>query len=117
MKYYLLNREDIKKDISTNPLMIKTKSFAKIKKLKSLQKQVDKLLQQVKKELKDTNNFSKNDIIDLFLNKELEAITEITSQEYTKLKSLFVLDTQEQRIKICNKTNVLKGKLYGTEIK
>ena len=47
MKYYLLNREDIKKDISTNPLMIKTKSFAKIKKLKSLQKQVDKLLQQV----------------------------------------------------------------------
>ena len=117
MKYYLLNKQEIKDNININPIMIKTKSFVKLKKLKSLQKQVGKLFEQIKKELWDTNNFSTGTYIDKFLDMELEDLTEITSQEYSKLKTLFLLDTQEQRISICNKTTVLKGKLYGNQIK
>ena len=48
---------------------------------------------------------------------DIEQLTEISSKEYNKLKLLFLFDTQEQRISICNKTTVLKGKLYGNQIK
>ena len=49
MKYYLLNKDDIKKNIYINPQMIKTKSFSKIKRLKTLQKQLEKITNQIKK--------------------------------------------------------------------
>ena len=118
MKYYLLNKDDIKKNIYINPQMIKTKSFSKIKRLKTLQKQLEKITNQIKKELSETNHyFNNNEIIDKFLNMDIEQLTEISSKEYNKLKLLFLFDTQEQRINVCNKTSVLKGKLYGTEIK
>lgn len=114
MKYFLLNKQDVKQNIWTNPILVKTKCMTKIKKLKSLQKKIDILYKTIKKDLYDNNAGLNDDKINLFLSQEH---TEITNKEYNSLSVLSLLDTAEQRIKICNKTNVLKGKLYGDQIK
>lgn len=117
MKYFLLNREEVKNDIWVNPQVVKTKSLSKIKKARVLKDKLDKLLTQIQKELKESNIWSKateevmNEL--LFSGKDVE----ITKQEFDVLYALSLYDTQEQRIKMCNKTEVLKGKLYGKEIK
>ena len=50
MKYYILNKQQVKQDIWVNPILIRTKSLAKIKKIRSLQKKLDILLKAVKKD-------------------------------------------------------------------
>ena len=117
MKYYLLNRDEVKNDIWVNPMVVKTKSLGKIKKARVLKEKLDKLLIQIQKELKDSNIWSRatdtimNDL--LFGGKEIE----LTKSEYDTLYALSLYDTQEQRIKMCNKTSVLKGRLFGNQIK
>lgn len=117
MKYFLLNKKEVKNDIWTNPILVRTKSLSKIKKIRTLQKKLDTLVKQVTKELKESNNVSSStqEIIDqLFLG---ENLTEVTSKEYNALKVMCLYDNQLQRIQACNKTEVLKGKLYGDQIK
>lgn len=117
MKYYLLNRDDVKKNIWTNPLVIKTKSLGKIKKIRTLKKKLDTLMNQVQKELRESNIWSRatDDIIDKLLYGGTEV--EITKHEFDALYALSLYDTQEQRIRFCNKTTVLKGRLFGNEIR
>lgn len=114
MKYYLLNKEEVRKNIWVNPQLIRTKSLSKIKKYKRLSEQVKKLKDQITKELKETNNMSFDDYINKFLENGGD---EITSTEYNKMKPISLYDRQEQRINAYSKTNILKGKLYGNEIR
>lgn len=117
MKYYLLNRDSVKKDIWVNPLVIKTKSLGKIKKARLLKEKLDKLVTQIQKELKDSNIWSRStdEIMNtlIFGGNEIE----LTKYEFDTLSTLSLYDTQEQRIKMFNKTKVLKGRLFGTEIR
>lgn len=115
MKYFLLNKQEVKKDIWINPILIKTKSLVKIKKIRALQKKLDTLLKAVKKDLYDCNAGINDERIQTLLDDN--NVTEITSRDYNALLVMSLLDTQEQRIKCCNKSSVLKGKLYGTEIR
>lgn len=113
MKFYLLNKDEVKHDIFKNPILVRTKSLAKINKLRKLKKQLALLEKQVKTELKNSNAIT-DEIIEKFLENSGE---EITRQDYNALLVLCLMDTQEQRIKCCNKSTVLKGKLYGVEIR
>ena len=113
MKFYLLNKNEVKKDIFKNPILVRTKSLSKINKLKKLKKQLATLEKQVLKDLKDLNVIN-DEIINRFLE---DCGEEITRKDYNSLLVMSLLDTQEQRIKCCNKSDVLKGKLYGTEIR
>lgn len=115
MKYYLLNRDVIKEDIWINPILIKTKSISKINKIRALQKKLDSLLKTVKKDLYDSNAGLTEEKINLFLQGETN--TEITKKEYNTLLVMSLYDTQEQRIRCCNKTEILRGKLFGSCIK
>ena len=115
MKYFLLNKQEIKDNIWTNPILVKTKCLSKIKKLKSLRKKLDQLQKQVIKDLYDNNSGLNSEIIESFLT--LENNIELTSKEFNSLKVMCLLDTQEQRMRVCNKTEVLKGKLYENSIK
>lgn len=40
MKYYILNKQQVKQDIWVNPILIRTKSLAKIKKDKKFTKEI-----------------------------------------------------------------------------
>lgn len=118
MKYYLLNKEEVRKNIWANPRIMKTKSYSKIKQLRSLLNKIEKLKASIIKELKESNGFisyleDKDAFIDSFLE---NCGDEVTSLEYTNLKMLSLYDRQEQRIQVLNKTNILKGKLVGDEI-
>ena len=117
MKYYLLNRDEVKKDIWVNPLVVKTKSLGKIKKIRTLKEKLDKLMVQVQKELRESNIWSRS--TDTILDKLLFGGTEVelTKSEFDTLYALSLYDTQEQRIKMCNRTSVLKGRLFGNEIR
>lgn len=115
MKYYILNRKEVKENIWTNPILIRTKSLSKIKKIRSLQKKIDSLLKSIKKDLYDNNAGLTEEKIQLMLSGE--TAEEITRSDYNSLLVMSLLDTQEQRIKTCNKTEILKGKLYGDSIK
>ena len=114
MKYFLLNKQEIKDNIWTNPILVKTKCLSKIKKLKSLRKKLDQLQKQVIKDLYDNNSGLNSEIIESFLT--LENNTELNSKEFNSLKVMCLLDTQEQRMRVCNKTEVLKGKLYENKL-
>lgn len=118
MKYYLLNKEEVRKNIWANPRIMKTKSYSKIKQLRSLLNKIEKLKASIVKELKESNGFiSYLEDKDAFINSFLENCgDEVTSSEYTNLKMLSLYDRQEQRIQVLNKTNILKGKLVGEEI-
>lgn len=118
MKYYLLNKEEVRKNIWANPRIMKTKSYSKIKQLRSLLTKIEKLKASIVKELKESNGFiSYLEDKDAFINSFLENCgDEVTSSEYTNLKMLSLYDRQEQRIQVLNKTNILKGKLVGDEI-
>lgn len=118
MKYYILNKEEVRKNIWTNPIVMKTKSYSKIVQLRSLLSKIDKLKANIIKEIKESNGFlsyveDKDEFIEKFIQ---DCGVEITSSEYTNLKMLCLYDRQEQRIQVLNRTNVLKGKLVGDEI-
>lgn len=118
MKYYILNKEEVRKNIWTNPIVMKTKSYSKIVQLRSLLSKIDKLKANIIKEIKESNGFlsyveDKDEFIEKFIQ---DCGVEITSSEYTNLKMLGLYDRQEQRIQVLNRTNVLKGKLVGDEI-
>ena len=114
MKYYLLNKEECRQNIWNNPELVKTKSFAKIEKYKSLVKKIEKLKADITKELRSTNTrMIKDEWIDLILTQDLD---EITVQEYNAMYPLCLFDRQEQRMGCYNKTKIMKGKLYGDEI-
>lgn len=117
MKYFLLNREQVKKDIFVNPELVKTKSWGKIKKYQTLKKKLDYLYKQIETDLKNCNtmSYSTEDIINKLLHDD--KITEITSKDYNVLYGIALYDDEISRIKICNKSEVLKGKLYGREIR
>lgn len=116
MKYFLLNKDEVKKDIFVNPVLVRTKSWGKIKKYQTLKKKLDTLLSQITKELNESNpKYSCQDVyIDRLLNEEP---TEITVKDYNALYGLPLYDTELQRIKVCNRSEVLKGKLWGKEIR
>lgn len=114
MKYYLLNRNEVKKNIWTNPMLVKTKSLSKIEKIRRLRKQLDTLTNQVVKELKESNVIN-DERIEILLNGE--GVTEITNKDYNALLVMSLYDTQEQRMSACNKSEVLKGKLWDNEIR
>ena len=118
MKYYILNKEEVRKNIWTNPIVMKTKSYSKIVQLRSLLSKIDKLKASIIKEIKEYNGFlsyveDKDECIEKFIQ---YCGIEITSSEYTNLKMLGLYDRQGQRIQVLNRTNVLKGKLVGDEI-
>lgn len=118
MKYYILNKEEVRKNIWTNPIIMKTKSYSKIVQLRSLLSKIDKLKASIIKEIKESNGFlsyveDRDEFIEKFIQ---DCGVEITSSEYTNLKMLGLYDRQEQRIQVLNRTNVLKGKLVGDEI-
>ena len=118
MKYYILNKEDVRKNIWTNPIVMKTKSYSKIVQLRSLLSKIDKLKASIIKAITESNGFlsyveNKDEFIEKFIQ---DCGVEITSSEYTNLKMLGLYDRQEQRIQVLNRTNVLKGKLVGDEI-
>ena len=117
MKYFLLNKEEIKQDIFINPMLVRTKSWGKIKKYQNLKKKLDTLYKQIEKDLKDCNSWSHStsDVIDKLLHDE--KITEITCKDYNALYGLALYDDEVTRIKVCNRSEVLKGKLWGKEIK
>lgn len=115
MKYYILNRDEVKHNIWANPMLVKTKCLAKINKIKSLQKQLARLQKEVEADLYNNNAAMCEERVNLLY--AGENVTEITKQDYNALLVMCLLDTQEQRIKTCNKTEILKGKLYGNEIR
>lgn len=117
MKYFLLNREEIKKDIFVNPQLVKTKSWGKIKKYQTLKRKLDLLYKQIETDLKNCNSTSQSTsaIIDKLLHDE--KITEITCKDYNALYGLALYDDEISRIKVCNRSEILKGKLWGKEIK
>ena len=114
MKFYLMNKDEVKKNIFKNPILLRTKSLAKIVKFRKLQKQLDLLKKQIVTELKSSNAAINDEIISNFL---VDCGDEITRQEYNSLLVMCLMDTQEQRISCCNKSQILKGKLWGTEIR
>ena len=83
--------------------------------LRSLQKKLDILLKAVKKDLYDSNAGLDEQKINNFIYGD--CAEEISRQDYNSLLVMSLFDTQEQRIKTCNKSEILKGKLYGSEIK
>jgi hypothetical protein len=117
MKYFLLNKEEVKQDIFKNPELVKTKSWGKIKKYQTLKKKLDYLYKQIETDLKNCNSmsYSTTEIIDKLLHDK--NITEITSKDYNALYGLPLYDDEVTRIKLCNRSEVLKGKLWGNEIK
>lgn len=115
MKYYIINKQEVKQDIWVNPIVIRTKCLSKINKVRKLQKQLNILMKQIEKDLYDNNAGLTDEKINKFIDGSTN--TEITRGEYNSLLVMSLLDTQEQRIRTCNKTNVLKGKLYGNTIK
>ena len=74
----------------------------------------DLLMKQIRKELHDSNAINE-ERIDLFLS--ADDPEEISKHDYNALLVLCLLDTQEQRIKACNRSQILSGKLFGTEIR
>lgn len=115
MKYYLLNKQEVKKNIWTNPILVRTKCLSKIKKIRTLQKKLNSLLKTVKADLYAINSGLNEERIDMLL--KGENLDEITRNDYNALLVLSLLDTQEQRIKACNRSTVLQGKLWGNEIR
>lgn len=117
MKYFLLNKDEVKKNIWTNPILVRTKSWGKIKKYQTLKKKLDYLYKQIENDMKTCNSDyqSTPEIINTLLTDD--TITEITSKDYNALYGMSLYDTELQRIKVCNRSEVLKGKLYGVEIK
>lgn len=113
MKYYIYNAEDCRKDIWTNPILVKTKSLSKIKQYRTLLKKLTKLEKDIKTELKISNAVMNDDILKMVMEKDGD---EITNSEYNALYTVALYDRQEQRISSYNKTNILKGKLVGNEI-
>lgn len=113
MKYYIYNADECRKNIWTNPILVKTKSLSKIKQYRTLLKKIQKLEKDIKTELKVSNAVMNDDIIKMVFEKDGD---EVTSSEYNALYTVALYDRQEQRIVSYNKTNILKGKLIGTEI-
>jgi hypothetical protein len=113
MKYYLLNKDEVKKNIWTNPILVKTKSFSKLEKIRKMKKQIEVLTKQVVKELKESNVINDERIEMMFKG---ENLTEISLKDYNALIVMGLYDKQEQRIHACNRTGVLQGKLYGDSI-
>lgn len=116
MKYFLLNKEEVRSNIWNNPILIKLKCWSKIKKYKTLQKKLNSLFKQIETDIKGCNSVERSspEIINTLLSGD---ITEVTSKDYNALRGLSLYDDIVQRIKMCNKSDVLKGKLYGNEIK
>lgn len=114
MKYYLLNKQDCLDNIWTNPKILKTKSFAKIEKLKRLEKQIDKLKKDIYKEIKSSNSrMTPDEYIEQLLSGEVD---EITGVDFNALYNLPLYDLQAQRINCYNRSETLRGKLYGDQI-
>ena len=113
MKYYLYNKEECRKNIWTNPILVRTKSLAKIKQYRTLLKKLNKLEKDIKTELNSSNAAINDEIISMVMTKDGD---EITSSEYNKLYTIALYDTQIQRIKTYSQTKILKGKLVGDEI-
>lgn len=114
MKYYLLNKEDVRQNIWVNPLLIRTKSLGKIKKVRALQKKLDSLMKVIMKDLKENNAALTDEKVKLLL--DGTTCEEITRNDYNKMYAVPLYDTQEQRMSSYSKTEVLKGKLWGNEI-
>ena len=114
MKYYLLNKEDVRQNIWVNPILIRTKCLGKIKKVRALQKKLDSLMKTVMKDLKENNAAITDEKVKLLL--DGTTCEEISRNDYNKMYAVPLYDTQEQRISSYAKTKVLKGKLYGAEI-
>ena len=117
MKYFLLNRDEMKQNIWNNPELIRTKCWGKIKKYKALKKKIDLLYKQIQTDIRGCNSdcHAKIEYIEKLLHDE--NITEITSKDYNALYGLALYDDELTRIKVCNRSEVLKGKLYGNEIR
>jgi hypothetical protein len=113
MKYFILNTDDVRNDIWTNPKLVKTKSMGKIKRYRALLKSVNKLYKEITTELKQTNAVISDEIISEILERDGD---EITCSEYNALYTVALYDRQEQRITSLNKTTILSGKLYGNKI-
>ncbi len=114
MKYYLLNTQQMKDDIWQNPMLIKTKSLSKIKKIRVLQKKLDVLLKNVRKDIFESNAAMTDSKFDQLL--QGDNLDELDREDYNHLLAMCLYDTQEQRIRCCNKTTILKGNLIGTRI-
>lgn len=114
MKYFLLNKEEVRKDIETHPIVYKTKSHSKIVQYRNLLKKIEKLKKEITKELRDTNNIVPDDMLNTIFENSGE---EITTTEYNTLRVIPLYDNVLQKLKAYNKTNILKGKLYGKELK
>lgn len=108
-----MNKQEVLKDINTNPILIKTKSLSKIKKYRTLLAKVNKLRADIEKELKLTNTAMTDEKIEMVLNKDGE---ELTSSEFNSMYAIPLYDDELQRIRAYNKTKVMHGKLVGTEI-
>lgn len=115
MKYYLLNKEECIKNINTNPILIRTRALGKIKKARALQKKLDVLMKQIRKDLSELNVALTEEKINLLLSGE--TVEEITNKEYNAMYAIPLYDTQEQRMSSYCKTSIMKGKLYGNEIR
>ena len=115
MKYYILNRQEVKNDIWVNPIIIRTKCLSKINKIKSLRKKLKALEKAVTKDLFELNAGMTQDKMEMLI--EGETKEEITRADYNALLPMCLYETQEQRIRACNKSQVLKGRLYGNEIR
>ena len=114
MKYFLLNKDDIKRDIDINPLLIKTKSYSKIKKYRTLLNKLQKLEKEILKELRETNNSYSDINNNLFIKNDG---TEISCSDYNRIKPICLYDEQLQRIRAYNRTEIFKNaKLIGCEI-
>ena len=114
MKYYLLNKEEVRQNIWVNPMLIRTKCLGKIKKIRTLQKKLDVLMKAVMTDLKNNNAAVTDEKVKLLL--DGTTCEEISRNDYNKMYAVPLYDTQEQRISSYVKTKVLKGKLYGNEI-
>lgn len=113
MKYYLINKSDIKLDVFTNPIVIKTTSLPKINRIKLLQKQINKLKEDVLKELKNNNTVKYNpEILESFLDCQGD---EITRSDYNKLYGSPLYDSREQRISLFNKTEIMRFEVFPKE--
>ena len=117
MKYFLLNKEEVKKNIWNNPILVRTKCWGKIKKYQTLKRKLDYLYKQIETDMKSCNSTynATPEIINTLLTDD--TITEITSKDYNALYGLALYDDELSRIKVCNRSEVLKGKLYGNEIR
>ena len=110
MKYYLVNKEEIKSNVFANPIVIKTNSLPKIYRMRLLQKQLNKLKSDIIRELQTNNAVKYNpEILESFLDNQGD---EITRSDYNKLYGSPLYDTRQQRIDLFHKTEILRFEVF-----